>query len=120
MRLILLMFFLLAYEVSYAEMTTINKGDTAPHSGILVDAAQMKEFRQINEEKKLLETENLKLKDLGVINDQRIDLYKEHVKQVTEDLSRSERRAFWQSVGTFALGVVVTGFAAKVAIESTR
>lgn len=111
---------LLIVRLAHAEMITLDKGDIAPYSGILVDAAQMKEFRQINEEKKLLETENLKLKDLGIINDQRIDLYKEHVKQVTEDLSRSERRAFWQSVGTFALGVVVTGFAAKVAIESTR
>jgi len=105
---------------TYAEMTALNKGQVAPYEGILVDAEQMKEFRKINEDKKSLELENLKLKDLSIINDQRIDLYKTEVKRVTEDLSRSEKKAFWQSAGTFVLGVIVTGFAAKVAIEATR
>lgn len=118
MKSILLL--ILVPSITLADMQVLKKGDSASFDGVLIDAEQMKQFRQINEEKKLLEKENLKLKDLGIINDQRIDLYKEHVKQVTEDLSSSERRAFWQSVGTFALGVVVTGFAAKVAIESTR
>lgn len=111
---------LLIVRLAHAEMITLNKGDTAPYSGILVDAEQMKEFRQINEDKKNLELQNIKLKDLGVIQEQRIDLYKLEVQRVREDLSRSEKKAFWQSAGTFVLGVLVTGFAAKVAIESTR
>lgn len=120
MRLLLLMFFLLAYELSYAELIPLKKGDTAPYNGILVDAPQMKEFRQINEEKKLLELENLKLKDLSLINDQKVGLYRNQTEALSKELVRSERKAFWQSVGTFALGVIVTGFAAKVAIEATR
>lgn len=102
------------------DMVVIKEGDTAPMDGILVSSERMKQFRQTNEDYKLLKLENLKLKDLSEINDQRIVLYKDHVKQVTDDLSRSERRRFWTNVGYFALGVVVTGFAAKVAIESSR
>lgn len=103
-----------------AEMTVLKKGDAAPFDGVLSDAAQMKEFRQINEDKKNLELQNVKLKDLGDIQEQRIDLYKQEVQRVREDLSRSEKKAFWQSAGTFVLGVLVTGFAAKVAIEASR
>jgi len=121
MKLLLLLTFLLSsINISFAEMTALNKGDTAPYQGVLIDSEQMKEFRKINEDKKSLELENLKLKDLSLINDQRIELYKTEVKQVREDLSRSEKKAFWQSAGTFVLGVLVTGFAAKVAIEATR
>lgn len=111
---------LLIVRLAHAEMITLDKGQIAPFGGVLVDAEQMKEFRQINEDKKNLELQNIKLKDLGVIQEQRIDLYKLEVQRVREDLSRSEKKAFWQSAGTFVLGVLVTGFAAKVAIEATR
>lgn len=118
LRMLLMCTFLL--NCVQAEMIVLKKGDIAPSDGILVDAAQMKEFRQLNEDNKNLELQNVKLKDLGIIQEQRIDLYKQEVQRVTEDLSRSERKAFWQSAGTFVLGVIVTGFAAKVAIEASR
>ena len=118
MKSILLL--ILVPSITLADMQVLKKGDSASFDGVLVDAEQMKEFRQINEEKKNLELQNIKLKDLGVIQEQRIDLYKQEVQRVTEDLSRSEKKAFWQSAGTFVLGVLVTGFAAKVAIEATR
>jgi hypothetical protein len=108
-------------RLSWADdMVILKEGDTAPMDGILVSGERMKEFRKTNEDYKLLKLENLKLKDLGVIHEQRIDLYKDQVKRVTEDLSSSERRRFWTNLGYFALGVVVTGFAAKVAIEAGR
>lgn len=111
---------LLIVKLAHADMIVLKKGEIAPNDGILVDAAQMKEFRQTNEEKKLLNLENLKLKDLSDINSQRIDLYKEQVKQSTDALSSSERKGYLYNVGFFVLGVVITGFAAKAAIEATR
>jgi len=104
---------LLIVRLAHADMTILKKGDVAPYDGILSDAAQMKEFRQINEDKKNLELQNLKLKDLSAIQDDRVELYKSELKS-------SESRSFWKSVGYFTLGVLVTGFAAKVAIEATR
>lgn len=111
---------LLIIRLAHADMTVLKKGDTAAYDGVLVDAEQMKEFRQTNEEKKLLNLENLKLKDLSDINNQRIELYKEQVKQSTDALSSSERKGYLYNVGFFVLGVVITGFAAKAAIEATR
>jgi hypothetical protein len=104
---------LLIVRLAHAEMIVLKKGDIAPFEGILSDAAQMKEFRQINEDKKNLELQNLKLKDLSAIQDERVELYKSELKS-------SESRSFWKSVGYFTLGVLITGLAVKVAIESTR
>ena len=115
-----LMVLCLLCNISYAEMVIVKKGDPAPFEGILVDGAQMKEFRQINEDKKNLELQNLKLKDLALVQDERVDLYRKQSESLNSELSKSESRSFWKSVGYFTLGVVVTGFAAKVAIESTR
>ena len=104
---------LLIVKLAHADMTLLKKGDPAPFDGIISDTTQMKEFRQINEDKKNLELQNLKLKDLSAIQDERVDLYK-------KELASSESRSFWKSIGYFGLGVLVTGLAAKVAIESTR
>ena len=115
----LLLCVLLALNVQ-AEMVVMKKGQEALFDGILADQKQMEQFRQTNEEKKILELQNMKLKDLAAINDQRIDLYKQEVKEVRADLSSSQRKTILYSVGYFVLGVLVTGFAAKAAIESTR
>jgi hypothetical protein len=104
---------LLIVRLAHADMTLLKKGDPAPFDGIISDAAQMKEFRQINEDKKNLELQNLKLKDLSAIQDERVDIYKSELKS-------SESRSFWKSIGYFGLGVLVTSLAAKAAIESTR
>lgn len=44
----------------------------------------------------------------------------EFYKKKTKALAQEEVRSSWKTVGAFALGVIVTGFAAKAAIESTR
>lgn len=116
---ILLILCLLSSSLN-AEMVKLDKGQSAPFDGILSDAAQMKEFRQLNEDKKNLEAQNIKLKDLALINEERVGLYRVQSELLNKELSKAETRSFWKSIGYFALGVVVTGMAAKVAIESTR
>lgn len=120
MKNIVLILALLLNCVYAGEIVTLNKGDIAPFSGALVDKEQLSEFRKIDEERKLLDQQNVKLKDLADIHNQRIDLYKQEVKMVRDDLSSQQRKSFWTNIGYFALGVVVTGLAAKVAIEATR
>jgi len=115
-----LMFALLSFSVLANDMVILKKGDQAPFDGILSNQEQMAKFRKTDEQNKLLEQQNIKLKDLADISDQRIELYKQEVKTVREDLSSSQRKTFWSSVGFFALGAVITGLCAKVAIESTR
>jgi hypothetical protein len=104
----------------YAEMVVMKRGDVCAFDGVLVDAPQMKEFRQINEDKKNLELQNLKLKDLSAVQDERVELYRQQAQSLNSELAKSESRSFWKSIGYFGLGVLVTGLAAKVAIESTR
>jgi hypothetical protein len=104
----------------YAEMAVMKRGDVCAFDGVLVDAPQMKEFRQINEDKKNLELQNLKLKDLSAVQDERVELYRRQAQSLNSELAKSESRSFWKSIGYFGLGVLVTGLAAKVAIESTR
>jgi len=115
-----LLIVLLIMQTSHADMAALKKGDSAPFDGIISDAAQMKEFRQINEEKKLLELQNLKLKDLSAVQDERVELYKRQASSLNDEIGKAESRSFWKSIGYFTLGVLVTGLAAKVAIESTR
>ena len=98
----------------------IKKDEPAPFDGVLSDSKQMKEYRKVAEEKDMLSSENIKLKDLALVQEQRAELFREEVKVVKEDLRSLERNSFWVNVGYFTLGVLVTGFAAKAAIESTR
>jgi hypothetical protein len=110
----------LTFSCHAQKSVVLPKGKEAPFDGVLSDADQMKEYRKVSEENKLLGLENLKLKDLAVTQDQRISLYQEELKVVKDDYKSLERKTFWSNLGYFALGVLVTGFAAKVAIESTR
>lgn len=98
----------------------VKKDERVPFDGVLSDSKQMQEYRKVAEEKDILISENLKLKDLALVQEQRAVLFKEEVKLVKEDLRSLEKRSFWANIGYFTLGVVITGFAAKVAIESTR
>ena len=69
----------------------------------------MKKMRTINEEKKLLDQEVNKFKQLSIINDQSIDLYKERVAISEKELSYEKTKGSVKGVIGFILGAVVTG-----------
>ena len=101
-------------------MIVLKKDQPAPFDGVLSDSAQMKEFRQINETNKLLDKQVLELKDLSLLKDEKIEIYKSSLEQANTKLEKNEKYTFWSNIGYFALGVIVTGVAAKAAIEATR
>jgi len=112
---------ILSINLVFAQsMVVLKKGESAPFDGILSDSAQMKEFRQINETNKLLDRQVLELKDLSLLKDEKIGIYKSGLEQANLKLEKSARYQFWTNIGYFALGVIVTGVAAKAAIEATR
>lgn len=117
-------FFIIFYmSIGFAfgqQQVILNKGDLAPYDGILSDKEQMKQYREINENNKRLEKQNIKLKDLVIVNEKKADFFKEEMEQYKTEASIERTRSFWSKVGYFALGAVLTGVAAKVAIESTR
>lgn len=112
--------FLLTFNCFAQDIVELNKGDAAPFRGALVSPEQMQEFRQINEDKKRVDLQNIKLKDLADVNEQRIDFYKSEVKNVQNQFARERTKHFFEKIGYFALGVVVTSVAAKAAIEASR
>lgn len=118
--LTIIIIILFSFSAMAQKLEKLEKGQTAPFTGVLVDAKQMKKFRQVNEEKKLLDKKNIKLKDLNVLKDQKIELYKKEITQTHKELTRYKTKTFFTNAGYFALGVILTGFAAKTAIESTR
>jgi hypothetical protein len=76
----------------------------------------MKDAEQLELQKKLqLQQEHLRKLDL-----QEIEFYKLQNSRNMKALEKSESQKYWTGIGAFALGVIVTGLAAKVAIESTR
>ena len=120
MKTIISILLVFSFTAHAQKLEVVKKGQKAPYSGLLADKKQMEQFREINEKKKLLEKQNIELKDLALTKDQRIKFHQENADFYKQELRKQESRTFWAKVGYFALGVVVTGIAAKTAIEASR
>jgi hypothetical protein len=101
-------------------LVKLEKDTPAPFTGVLVDQTQMKEFRAIDTRLKLMETQNSSLKELNLRLEDRITYYRKESSSRDAELTRVKFKSFWTNVGYFTLGVLITSFAAKAAIESTR
>ena len=120
MKVLISIMLVFSFTTYGQRLEVVNKGQKAPYDGLLADKRQMEKFREINEKKKLLEKQNIELKDLTLTKDQRIKFHQENADFYKEELRKQESRTFWAKVGYFTLGVVVTGLAAKTAIEASR
>jgi hypothetical protein len=98
----------------------IEKGASSPISGWVItdqiaqDAARNKDLLEAKEQK-ILKLEHLRVLDTGDI-----EHYKQRSKALEDRLHKEETKRFIHTAGAFALGVLLTGIAAKAAIESTR
>lgn len=102
------------------DVVRIEKGEKAIFAGALVSEKKLNDLRQNEEKRVLLEKKVLKMEDLGLLSEEKLDIYRNRVYNVEKELSKSNRRTFWSNIGYFALGAILTGFATKVAIESGR
>lgn len=115
--IILIMFL----NVSYSqEIVGLKKGDVAPFDGALVDQGQMKKFREHKTQLDLEITQNDALKTLNDRLENKLTIKDREIKEMEWELTRTRVKGNIYNVGFFVLGVVITGFAAKAAIESTR
>lgn len=119
MKLLIILLFSISQCLAI-DVTPIQKGDPAPQDGFFIDSPNMKEIREINEKKKLLEKENIQLKDLAVINEQRVDTYKDYAKKSEEQLGWEKTKGNFKGVGGFLLGVLATSVAAYAAIRVSK
>jgi hypothetical protein len=98
----------------------IGTGESSPCSGWLVKDSQMQVFTKNSDElvktKELVEAQDKLLK----LSEAEMEFFKRSSRKAREEAFKAEGKAFWTGVGGFALGVVLTGIAAKAAIEAAK
>lgn len=110
MRFIIL--FIISFNSFAIDITPIKKGEASPGDGFFVSTEEMKKFRQINEEKKLLEQKVLTFGDLAITNEQRIDIYKKQSDYYEEQYLKQQNKTIWSGIGGFILGAAATSLVA--------
>lgn len=98
----------------------VKKNDTVPMDGLLFSDKDAKELRKQNEERKLLKQENIELKELGLIQDEKNKLLKNQWEETSKELTKSEINGTMKGVGGFLLGVLATSVAAFAAAKTIR
>lgn len=116
----LLIALLLLNNLYAIDITPIKTGEPAKYDGFLVSSEEMKKFRQINEEKKLLAEQNIHLKDLQVINEKRLNSYDEAYTKVSKDLRFESLKGDFKGLGGFFIGVAVTSIAAYAVTRTLK
>lgn len=86
----------------------------------IVSEPQMQEFVRTEDKYKIEVNRGLTLEKLRLLDEQEIEFYKVRAKSLEQQVNGAETRKFWSNLGYFILGVVLTGIAAKAAIESSR
>jgi hypothetical protein len=102
------------------DVQPIKKGSPAPNDGFFVDSENMKKLRNINEEKKLLEKENIDLRELSIVHETRIENYRQLNKDVEKELRWEKTKSNFSGVGGFIIGVLATSLAAYAAMQATK
>jgi hypothetical protein len=116
--------FLLTTSLAFADcpknVQKLSEGSSAPCTGWLVSEPKMQDITKSTDEleltKKLVQSQEQLIK----LSDAEIEFYKRRSVSQQEELNKAEIRQFWATAGAFALGVVLTGIAAKAAIEAAR
>ncbi len=116
----LLIFTLMITQLQAIEITPIKKGEVASYEGFLVSPAEMQKLRQINEEKKILEEQNIHLKDLQIVNEKRLGSYDEAYTKVSKDLRYEAFKGDLKGIGGFFIGVAVTTITAYAVTKTIK
>jgi len=116
-----LLTFIISISNAYTiDITPVKKGEVIQEDGFFVDKTNIKEFRKINEDKKLLEQENITLTHLRVIDKDITEEYKKQYKQATRDLQWEQTKSTLKLIGGFALGAIITGLIGYGTLKYTR
>ena len=113
----ILLILLLSFSAFSIEITPVKKGETISRDGFFIDAKNMKELRQINEEKKNLEKQKLKLEQLGVIRESQLNIQRSDVLYLQKKVRKARSMGDLKGIGGFVLGVFGASLAAYAAIK---
>lgn len=95
-------------------------GNPAPCVGWHVSDSKMQDFAKETDQLQLAKDLNKVNEQLIRLNETEIDYFRQKSKSRAKELEQAEKRQFWHGVGMFTLGVVLTGVAAKAAIEVSK
>ncbi len=99
---------------------TIKTGATSICDGWLVSEPKMQELAKQADELELSKKLILAQEHLRTLDVKEIEFFKKRSEAGEKALAQSNAQKVLIGIGAFALGVVVTGIAAKAAIEATR
>lgn len=98
----------------------ITKDSPSPCTAWIVDENQMQTFAKQTDQLELSRKLNETNTELLKLSEREMEYYKKKAQDKSAELDKADSRRFWTNLGHFALGVVLTGVAAKAAIESTK
>jgi hypothetical protein len=119
----LAVFLLLLSQLSRAQnVSKVPKGTTltTTEDVWIVKDSQMQEFAKTHDKLELTEKLVKTNEQLLKLSDTEMEFYKRRSQSQAKELDKAESRRFWATAGAFALGVVLTGVAAKAAIEASK
>lgn len=86
----------------------------------IVTEDKMQEFARTDDKLKAEQGISQLNKQLLSLSAAEVEFYKSRSKSQSKELEQSESRRFWSTAAGFTLGVILTGIAAKAAIEATK
>jgi len=104
-KIVLMMFLITSITSSFAG--TIQKGEAAPFTGILLTKERAEKAMKA-------EKANIVLKDLQVAQEELTEYHRDSARKARNELTKTQVRGYMNVIGAFVLGVLVTGFAAKM------
>lgn len=114
MKIVVLMILLMiSTKNSFAQAVALNKGDIASFKGVLITEEQLKSY---DKSERLVP----ELKQLNDLHDLRHELYKKELSEARSEINKARFKGYVGTVGGFLLGVIITGVAARAAIEATK
>lgn len=116
----ILTFLLSCPSFSCDNVTKVAQGNPAPCNGWHVSESQMQDFAKQTDQLQIQKDVHKVNEQLIRLNEREIDYYKQKSKSQSLELEKGESRRMWATAGAFVLGVVLTGVAAKAAIEATK
>lgn len=111
-KLMILLMILISTN-SFGQAQKIKVGERATFDGVLITEKQLQEYDTA-------ERANRVLKELSSLQDMRIEQYRKDLKEAKSEINKVAFKGYLGTAGGFVLGVLITGFAAKAAIEATR
>lgn len=86
----------------------------------VVKDSQMQKFDKAVKSQEIYEKLNEANNQLLKLSEAEMEMYKRQSQSAHKRAEQAENKSYWVGIGAFALGVVLTGIAAKAAIEASK